>query len=123
MKWTAKWLVIYLVSNIITASAIWIVFLLFVTYEMTDPQLVNFGKRKAIEDYKWDYITRITTDPNSVSCEVSRVGNDEVAEVLCSVFDGANLVFKRNYFYAVSGFGAGDVAGFEDYPLSTVETK
>lgn len=123
VKWAARWLGIYLVSNIITISAIWIAFLLFVTHEMTDPQLVNFGKREAIEDYKGDYITRIATDPNSVSCEISRGGNDEMAEVLCSVFDGGNLVFKRNYFYVVNGFGAGDVAGFEDYSLSTVETK
>lgn len=124
MTWVAKWLGIYLVSNIITVFAIGIAFLLFANHEMTDPQLVNFGKRKAIEDYKRDYITKISNDPNSVSCEVFRdVGNDEAAWVGCSVFDDDKIVLNRSYLYIVRGYVAGDVAGFEDQPISNLETK
>jgi hypothetical protein len=124
LKWAARWLGIYLVSNIITVFAIGIAFFMFATHEMTDSQLVNIGKRKAIEDYKRDYITKIANDPNIVSCEVFRdTGHDETAWVRCSVFDYGKIVLDRSYIYTVRGYDAGGVAGFEDHPISKLETE
>lgn len=127
VKWAAKWLGIYLVSNFITVLVIMIALPFIFEYrEVTDPQLVDFGKRQAIEDYTSNYIAKIGIRPDSVTCDVLGRDFDDVdvyGRVMCSVFDDGKIVLKRSYRLTVDVSNAGEVLGFEDQSIPDPEAK
>jgi hypothetical protein len=126
-KWAAKWLGIYLVSNFITVLAIIAAFPFVFEYrEVTDPQLVDFGKRQAIEDYTSNYIAKIGIRPDSVTCDVLGRDFDDVdvyGRVMCSVFDDGKIVLKRSYRLTVDASNAGEVLKFEDHQIPDSEVQ
>lgn len=121
IEWAIKWLGIYLVSNIITVVGILVAFPFILEYRaIEDPQLVEFGKKKAIEDYNANYIAKIGVHPDSVNCEVLGREFDDVdvyGRDMCSVFDNDKIVLKRSYRFTVDAPYAGEVLGFEDHPI------
>ena len=127
IEWAIKWLGIYLVSNLITVVGILVAFPFVFEYrEIEDPQLVDFGKRKAIEDYTSNYIAKIGIRPDSVTCDVLGRDFDDVdvyGRVMCSVFDDGKIVLKRSYRLTVDVSNAGEVLGFEDHPIPDPEAK
>jgi hypothetical protein len=127
VKWAAKWLGIYLVSNLITVLGAMIAFPSIFEYrEVTDSQLVDFGQKNAIEDYSSNYIAKLGIHPDSVNCEVLGREFDDVdvyGRVMCSVFDGGKIVLKRSYRMTVDVSNAGEVLGFEDHPIPDPEAK
>lgn len=127
IEWAIKWLGIYLVSNIITVVGILVAFPFILEYrEIEDTQLVEVGKRKAIEDYNANYIAKIGIRPDSVTCDDLGRDFDDVdvyGRVMCSVFDDGKIVLKRSYRLTVDVSNAGEVLGFEDHPIPDPEAK
>ncbi|WP_105416841.1 hypothetical protein [Neorhizobium sp. T25_27] len=122
-KWAAKWVGIYVICNLITVVIVYIAAHIIAPGNLTEVQLVQAASRKAVEDYKDNYITKLIHDPGTVACDVDRAGGPDTADVTCSIFDGGKLVQKRTYLYVAEGLSAGSVAGFQDWDIQSEATS